>query len=363
MTSTSYMMRLVRSVFPYGKPFEPDKNVSHETLKQIFITADKQDMTHLVSAALSPSNQNPSLDRIKLTAVYRRQQLDTETERVCTLLEREGIDHIPLKGAVISKYYPEAWMRTSCDVDILVKREDLDKAITAITSQLDYEDLGRDYHDHRLRSKNATLLELHFSLEENSPDLDKVLSHAWEYATLADGSSHRYAFDDEFLLFHLIAHTQYHFLSGGCGVKPFLDLWVLKNTLSFDEQKLQALLDQSGSKLFYQGCLRLVDVWFEDAPHDTLTSQMEQYILSGGAYGTLSNRASAKGGKLKYIISRTFLSKKELTAYFPPLETKPYLLPYYQLKRWTLLLRKKHLPTLNTQNTQDISSMLDTLGL
>ncbi|MBO4954226.1 MAG: nucleotidyltransferase family protein, partial [Clostridia bacterium] len=36
------------------------------------------------------------------------------------------IDFMPLKGAVIRQYYPEPWMRTSCDIDIHVKKDRLE---------------------------------------------------------------------------------------------------------------------------------------------------------------------------------------------------------------------------------------------
>ena len=51
-----------------------------------------------------------------------------EYENLCSAFEKAQIPFLPLKGSVIRKYYPEAWMRTSCDIDILVHDEDVGRA-------------------------------------------------------------------------------------------------------------------------------------------------------------------------------------------------------------------------------------------
>ena len=38
-------------------------------------------------------------------------------------IKKVQIPFLPLKGSVIRQYYPEPWMRTSCDIDILVDFE------------------------------------------------------------------------------------------------------------------------------------------------------------------------------------------------------------------------------------------------
>jgi hypothetical protein len=48
-----------------------------------------------------------------------------EFERICLVLEKAKIPHIPLKGSVLRKLYKEPWLRTSCDIDILVQEETL----------------------------------------------------------------------------------------------------------------------------------------------------------------------------------------------------------------------------------------------
>ena len=66
---------------------------------------------------LAKENQEVGNEIIK--AIYRHAQLSYEYVAVCDALETAQIPFIPLKGSVLRKWYPEPWMRTSCDIDIL----------------------------------------------------------------------------------------------------------------------------------------------------------------------------------------------------------------------------------------------------
>ena len=41
--------------------------------------------------------------------------------------------------------------------------------------------------------------------------------------------------------------------------------------------------------------MKLVEVWFEDQPHDSITESMESFVLTGGVYGSATNAAALKG--------------------------------------------------------------------
>ena len=49
-------------------------------------------------------------------------------EEIRTVFEQQKIFFLPLKGAVIRDFNPEAWMRTRSDIDILIREEDYEKA-------------------------------------------------------------------------------------------------------------------------------------------------------------------------------------------------------------------------------------------
>lgn len=107
---------------------------SPDILPKITSLAQKHDVIHLIVFALKKNGlldeSSKNLESKMLTAVYRCEKLKYELTKLCAALEQAEIPFIPLKGAVLRQYYPEPWMRTSCDIDVLVHEEDLQRAVS-----------------------------------------------------------------------------------------------------------------------------------------------------------------------------------------------------------------------------------------
>ena len=323
------------------------KALSDEELKALYKLSKSHDLAHLVGNALikndliSNNKINSVFEKELYTAVFRYESINYELGNIKEILSENEIPFIPLKGSVIRDYYPEPWMRTSCDIDILVREENIDKAVKELVEN-GYTKERKNYHDVSLYSVGGVHLELHFSILELKENIDKVLSRAWDYAKRKDGFE--YSFTNEFFLYHNIAHASYHFIGGGCGVRPFVDLFILLEKLQYDVEKLNKLLIEAGIKTFADKMEELSEVWFEDGEHTDVTRELENFVLSGGVYGTLENGVSVgqnkKGGKIKYILSRVWLSYDVLKVQYPNLEKHKWLLPFYEVKRWLRLLFK-----------------------
>lgn len=319
---------------------------TEENLIQVCALAQKHDLAHLIGHAvgnlgLPESDILMKLKRLAIQAVYRYVKQDCEFERICQMLEQAQIPFIPLKGAVIRKLYPEPWMRTSCDIDILIHESDLEKAIDLLTSVLQYStDHKKNYHDVSLFSKQGVHLELHFSIQETMENIDRLLSRVWDYAYPV--TQYRFALQNEFLMFHLLAHMSYHFIGGGCGIRPFLDIFLLRKQKKYDEFMLRGYLAQCGIEKFYDSVLDLINVWFQGGTSTALTGRMERYLLSGGTYGSQEQRIAVRqqrqGGRLGYLLSRVFMPYRVLKIRYRVLERYPILFPVMQVYRWIELL-------------------------
>lgn len=268
-------------------------------------------MAHIIASALSKlgiidnDEISQKFSKQQILAIYRYERLNYDVEQIYEIFEKAKIPFMPLKGAVIRAIYPEPWMRTSCDIDILIKEDDLNRAIDVLKEELGYtSEENRNYHDISLYSPNGVHLELHFSIMENMDSIDKLLCQVWSYSVLADGTEYQYRQTNEYLLFHHIAHMSYHFVSGGCGIKPFLDLHLMQQKMKFDLQKVQELCSICGLQTFYDKVTELTKVWFERKPCDGIILKMQSYILQGGVYGTLENKVTTQqgisGGKFRY---------------------------------------------------------------
>ena len=278
-----------------------------------------------------------SLVRESMLALSHTAKLDKERNKICALLDRAEIPYVCLKGARIRPYYPEPWMRTSCDNDILVPEKDVDRAAALLSGELGYTCGERDYHDISLFSKTGVHLELHFSIREDTEQMDRVLSRVWDHCNPVPGSFERVQ-SPEFFLFHLIAHMAYHFVHGGCGVRPFVDLFLLETKLPRREEEVAALCREAGIHRFYENVQALTAVWFKGAAHTAATCRMEEYILSGGVFGTHENSVAVdrqrQGGKAGYLLHRIFMPADGLCRKYPSLEKHRWLAPAYQLRRW-----------------------------
>ena len=324
--------------------------LSESDLEYIWEISKRHDVAHIVSSALEklPSSNDspliPKFNKKQMMAVYRSVQTEYELNTLVDILEKESIDFIPLKGSVLRSYYPEAWLRTSCDIDILVKNKDLDRAVKLLVEKHGYTFEERGLHDVSLFSKNKTHLELHFDLTSEDRYVPS-LSTVWDHCTLSEGKSHHYLMSHEFFLFYHLTHMAEHFVHGGCGIRPLIDLWIIRQKMGYEESSVLSLLEQVGLQEFYHHMKDLSSVWFEDAPHTELTAETEAFIIGSGIYGTMENNIAMKQGEDKktgsYIFGRIFLPYEKLKRLYPRVERHKILVPFYQVKRWFTFLFKK----------------------
>ena len=335
--------------------------ISARFLIEVYKLSKAHDVAHLVGDALNKSgvfenlpadideNERAAIEKIKakfdeqiFTAVYRYETINYELEQICKTLEEAKIPLIPLKGSVIRKYYPEPWMRTSCDIDILVKEADADKAAEYLQTQLQYGVDRKGQHDVSMFTASNVHVELHFKLLDSDFKQVKDLIDVWSGDEISLLSDSEYQMSKELFLLYHIYHMAKHFVHGGCGIKPFIDLWIIKNKVGFDEEKAQKMLQESGLLAFFERSTDLVNVWFEGKEHSEITQEMEIYILQGGVYGTLKQNLAMsqnkKGGKFRHLLSKIFLSYEQMKVYYPSVKKCPILFPFYQVRRWCRIL-------------------------
>ncbi len=309
----------------------------------LFSLAKKHDVAHLIGIALEKAPKNlqeryKAFYQEEIRAMHRYLHLERAKKEICDFLEKCKIPYIPLKGAVIRSLYPEPWHRTSCDIDILVPEHEHSAAVKCFQKELGYRKGHTDKHDVSLWSPKGVHLELHFDIDK---DYLKV-QEFWQSAKPVAEGSFCQEVSGEMLLFNHFAHMARHYCLGGCGIRPFLDLWLMQRKVSYDADALKAMLESRGLMAFADSVFSLLEVWFgEKAPTDS-EKLMTQFLINGGVYGSLDNKVSvARVGKqkgLSYIWSRIFPSLSALQNIYPGLRKYPVLVPFYWLHRCFRLL-------------------------
>ncbi len=348
-SDTQLFFALLRSAI-CGNPLqEAEINAFREDdLPKMMTLAQQHDLVHLLAYGINKNKLSVShrseLKREIIKAVYRQELLEGELEKLCNSLEAAQVDFIPLKGSVLRQYYPEPWMRTSCDIDILVPNQRVEEVADYLVAKRGYRCEGKGEHDISLFLDDRVHLELHYTLigEGVAQASCQVLSDVWQSTTVRKNTQYWHELNDEMFYFYHIAHMAKHFEEGGCGIRPLIDLWILDHMQSADRNQRDALLKQGNLLRFAEVARELSCVWMENKEHTDVTRQMEAYILFGGVYGNTANRIAVqqqkKGGQFRYAMSKIFIPYDVIKFHYPVLQRHRWLTPIMEVRRWFKLV-------------------------
>jgi hypothetical protein len=135
--------------------------------------------------------------------------------KVLGMLKEEGISVIVLKGAHLAEIvYGNIGLRPMCDVDLLVRKDDLSMAQTRL--------IEAGYYPFNSRLP----LDIHWSIEHNIvPPLPIDIKGIWERAEVARiAGVEVLVLSPEDLLLHLCIHLSFHHLFEYAGVRSLCDI-------------------------------------------------------------------------------------------------------------------------------------------
>lgn len=341
--------------------------------RELCALAKRHQLDHLVSYSYYAKGDERFCGTFFNQLSFTEQQIHAAKEASATL-EDAKIAHIPLKGTVIRSLYPERWMRNSCDVDILVKEDELYTAKSVIEA-LGYEMRG-DVTSHDITFYRGNIhIELHFKLIEDyrMKVPAEILGSVWDVAVLREGAAYTYDMPDGYFYFYHVAHMAKHFGDGGCGVRPLIDLYMVNNRVEFDRDERDTLLARGGLLAFEKKMRALSEYWFGNGDVEGLDF-VERYILTGGAYGNVHlgrEVRKTRGGRFRFFLSRVFIPYGPMSRRYKVLKKHPYLLPVFEVWRWieALFTDRKHFAEefkegiSKPKNMDELDLTLDELGL
>ena len=399
------------------------------------------------------------LEKAELTAAWRVRNIENEQGRVRKCLEEAEIPFILLKGAVVRDFYPEAWMRTSSDIDVLVPRGELSHAVCAIEDGLGYRISTVEPHDASMYAKSGVHLDMHTVFEGDREDC-KLLDEAWGCAltrkckmqnakceiTLSVGgadsspegrapyASHsgrggtegdgegvvcanaqmqnaecgmqnertvgdagpygdtgcanaqmrnaecgmknaecgmqnvgyeRFLTPEHFYFYH-VAHMAAHMRNGGCGIRPFIDLYLIRRNMPCERAVLDGMLSEYGLARFDEASVALAERWMcagaqmqNGGLSEEQLSAFEEYVLMGGVYGSgeqyvAAKQRGGKQGKAKYVLGRIFMPYEQLKLRHPRLDGHRWLTPVFEVYRWCSLV----VPSRLRRSKKELSSAM-----
>ena len=346
------------------------EKLSAEEIKKLCYVAKKQDLSHLLYPYFEKYRCDcdvtivKNFDNCKKNAIFRYIAQDQAYLEIQECFTENKIYFMPLKGIVLRKYYPESWMRTSGDIDILIQLGDFSKAKDLLTNVCGFVFEKQDKKDATF-TRGTVCLELHFYLIKDESQEEFSTKYIWENA-IKDGYCCSMK-DEDFYAYHM-AHMKHHFETEGCGIRFFLDLWILNHNILFNLEERQKKLKRCRLYKFAVSSERLSEVWFGEKKHSELTKCMESYIFKSGLFGNVENLACIQeiksGSSIKRVLRRLWLSYDDLYWLYPQLEGKKYLQLYYEIKRFIDMIkdgrwsRTKHELQVNLNYNKEYKKML-----
>lgn len=259
-------------------------------------------------------------------------------------LEKENIDFMPIKGAVVRSLYPKPEMRSMSDADILIREEQYGSIRAFLTAQGCSEEAGVE-NEHNWRCGNI-LVELHNQLVPYSDErYGGYYKDNWRFAVKRDCSSrHDFRQEDHFVF--QILHFAKHYRYGTVTAKNIVDFHIFSRAYPhMDQDYLCRELDRLELLGFYRTLQELLEVWFGQAEETEVTGEFTDAILRGSILSPQETEAcwrlredpddtsGGKSGKLRWILQTLFPRGRLLEHRYPILKKCPWLLPFVWVSR------------------------------
>ena len=328
-------------------------------LEKLYRFCKFHSITSIVAMALEAHWQTAPADPEVMTkwrqardkAIRKNILLNAERERILNHLESIGCWYMPLKGSLLQYEYPKFGMRQMNDNDILYN-EAKTAEVHDFMLKNGYETVTylKGNHDEYVK-KPVYNMEMHRSLFMGAvnPEMAAYYRNVENRMRKDEGNQFGYHFSREDFYIFLVAHAYKHYLHGGIGIRNLVDVFVYteKYRDCLDWAYLEKEIRSFGAWEFDEECRRLSRKLLstEDRNYNLMEADIRalEIYFSSGAFGTsdrvvankLESVADSNNGrsKLQYLLSRMFPSVEYLAENAPILRTKPWLAPFFYVKR------------------------------
>ena len=282
-------------------------------------------------------------------AVQRDVRQSMARDALASLMHENGIRTLEAQGTVTKKLYPSPELRMMSDIDFIIDRENLEKAMALVQAA------GHETYQHQPEEFNAILSD--GLLAEFHTDyfteiilfrrelFAEALSDPFAHSRPIDGEPLGFVPEDTYYYLYTILHTIKHFETAGCGLRRVLDLYYLKKAFAgkVDEALVKRISAQYGFQESYDVLMALEGLWFEDNPTERDLTQAIETVIEGGNHGTkeIFVRNSVKKdlaehvrfARLRRVWGIIFPSKQYIYINYPQCAERGYSTLHCQLYR------------------------------
>lgn len=357
------------SCYMNDRPFSAD--FGKETAKELIKRSREQKVLAIVfmknSTALQKALEPEAFFGIKtevLCSSSSQIQRSAELVRIFNLLKSNGIASIVFKGAVCRAMYSYPEYRISSDEDLLVGRDNLNKASQLLVNNgyrvLDSKNGEIKLIDPLLNS----IVELHSSLvdESGSEEFSEIsrmfLSQLESPMTVSVSGGEIETFSPTYGFLSLCIHFFNHFIRGGIGIRPVMDIacFIKNYNDKIDFELCFSVLERINARTLILTVISLCKKYFgitcEYSGDERIADELIDDIMDAGVYGTADEsrvhsatvtRSIAREGKgtIGSVLSAVVPSKERIVSEHPELRGKTGEINKYRIKRIVKFAEKK----------------------
>ena len=347
---------------------EPPAMPDYINLEELYFYHTQQDVVSIAYVALERLDSSLDLSEYIMDnkrCILREARFDIAGQELYNSLEKAGISFLPLKGALLKNLYPKPYQRYFTDIDIYVG-DDFDRA-EKVLLDLGYEKLvDTDHNDVSYAKKPSIHIELHRDLFPDDYTFEGYFDNPYKHTKLKEGYKYYHLFYNNDFFIHVLCHLYKHFTFGGCGLRQYLDKYVMLKKLSLNMEYIHSELKSIGLEGFLDTTLKLTAFFFDGEKPSDDTLEIAEFVFNNATFGNADNRLVLdydKGhgekrtlwGNIKYFADRWQLKYSQMKQRYKVLKRLPILLPFCYIHRLfaALIFRRNVIKT----SFDDVSKM------
>jgi hypothetical protein len=288
----------------------------------------------------------------------------TLIEELRNLFNDNKIDFIFLKGSYLKTLYPETYLRSMGDIDVLVRKDKMEEIHKIL------EDNGfsnwTNSSSHDCFMKNKINVEIHPLLDSDfSNEYQDLFIKPWSYTYKLN--EYEYQLYPEYNFFYQLYHLTKHLYHSGVGYRSIIDLYLLlkANEKAINEERFKEIFNKFPHSKFINNILVIINNNFSNEllneihKNDRILIASHRdfldFLFEAGTHGTgeghnlfigdIARRHNKKEWivftKIKFLFSKTFLPYKQMKGMYRYLVKCPILLPFAWIARFFKLLFSK----------------------
>ena len=215
-------------------------SLTSEDREQVLALADRHEVLALLENILESdklSEEQQMIVQFKTAkTVHTSIQLQVLNQRLTSMLDKEDIQAITLKGCAVAQFYPVPEFRKTTDIDLFVANEEDARRAVQILSKNGFKPSGKWHANHHfvLVSEKKEVVELHTAWADAFKDkrlnryLEKLQKESNQHCQLVEWQGLKfYAYETAWQGFYLMIHMLQHFVGSGFGLRNLCDWGVL----------------------------------------------------------------------------------------------------------------------------------------